>query len=233
MRLSPSLLALAAIVAAAAPAAAATRDFPVDSFDRVRSTGPFDVRVHTGAPASAHATGDQALLDRISVTVRDGELRVGGTPGGWMSGWSWGGRRPMVVEVTVPMLRAVALTGSGDLTIDRVRTRSFGAAVTGSGDLNLPMVDAGEIALTLGGSGDLTAAGRAGHARVAGHGSGDLDAGKLVAQTADVELAGSGDVTLGATSTATVTLRGSGDAAITGGARCTTIRHGSGDIRCR
>ena len=52
----PPLVALATLVARAAPADAATRNFGVSGFDRIRVDGPFRVRLATGVAPFASAT---------------------------------------------------------------------------------------------------------------------------------------------------------------------------------
>lgn len=228
-------------LAACAPASAATRGFPVGAFDRIESTGSADVRVTVGPAPSAEATGEQRSLDRLSVRVEGGVLKIGVLPGGgwnsdgWNSGgWnmSWGARKATIVHVTVPMLREATLTGSGDMDVDQVRTRGFAATLVGSGDLMVHAIDAQDVALTLRGSGDVRASGQARQARVVVSGSGDVDARGLRVADAFIQSSGSGDIALGATHMARVMLSGSGDVTVVGGARCDTVKHGSGDVRC-
>src|SRR5687768_12032998 len=79
-----ALLALAA----AAPAGGAERSYSVTDFDRVQVDGPYRVSLRTGLTSGARAEGSQEALDRISVDVQGGTLRVrrnrsawGGYPG--------------------------------------------------------------------------------------------------------------------------------------------------------
>src|SRR5205085_8430910 len=59
-----------------------SRDFQVaGAFDKVNLNGPMDVDVRVGAQASVRAEGQAAGLDRLEITVVDGELRVGTKPG--------------------------------------------------------------------------------------------------------------------------------------------------------
>src|SRR4051795_2583641 len=81
----PLLIALAAV---AAPADAATRNFGISSFEKVRVDGPFKVTLTTGVPPFARATGSPDALDRVSIDVRGNTIVVhsnldswGGYPG--------------------------------------------------------------------------------------------------------------------------------------------------------
>ena len=225
-----ALLPLA--LAACTSASAATRGFPVGGFDRIRSSVPFDVRVHTGSAPSVVAEGPQEALDRLKIEVRGGELVIGTTPGGWFSGWHLGHGRA-VITVGAPAISAAALSGPGNLDIDRVQGRSFAASVSGPGDMGIGQLETGHADLSLSGRGDLTVAGRAGSARMAVSGPGDIRAAKLMLRDASITVSGPGDVSAYATGTADVTLSGPGDVTVTGGARCSVTKHGPGDVTCR
>lgn len=224
------LLAGLAMAAMAGAAQAAERGFTVAGFDRVRTAGPFDVVVKVGGPISVRASGRQAAIDRLQVTSEGGQLRIDAIKGGW-GGWDADLGR-VTVAVTMPSLRAVALAGSGNVAVDRVRSTAFDAAVAGSGDLTVGTVQADALTLTLNGSGDLTVSGRAARGKVVLTGSGDIHAAGLTLGTAQVAVAGSGGAALAATGTAAVSLVGSGDVTITGPAKCAVTKRGSGDVVC-
>ena len=129
-------LAVAALsLLAAAPAAAAERNFPVGGFDRLALEGSPDVTVVTGRAPSVRATGDADALDRLDVHVEGGTLRIGHKRNGW--NWDWGRHARTHVEVTVPMLRGVDTAGSGDVRVDRIKVRDFAGAIAGSGSLTV------------------------------------------------------------------------------------------------
>lgn len=229
-RIVPILLATAGVLAAGA-AHAADRAFPVGGFDHIRSSVPFDVRVHTGTAPSVHARGPQAALDRLIVEVVHGELVLRSQRGRWWSGWNWH-RERAIVEVTVPMLTGATLSGPGDLTIDRIQARRFGATLNGPGDLAIGAIDTGDVTLVLNGPGGMTVAGRAARAAITLRGPGDVRANGLSVRDATIGLSGPGDVTLSASGTVTGTLNGPGDITVHGGARCMISKHGPGDVHC-
>ncbi len=207
----------------------ASRSFQVTAFDRISLTGSPDVVVAVGGQASVRAEGDAADLDRLEIAVVDGELRVSMRPGS--SSW-FGARRGITVHVTVPSLQGAAITGSGDISIDRVEGQSFAARVGGSGDLGVRQLRVAEASFSLTGSGGISAAGAAQRTSAALNGSGDLSLAGFETGDATVSLVGSGDIALRATGTAQVRLTGSGDIAIAGPARCTIAKTGSGDVSC-
>lgn len=230
MRLA--IAALLAATAAAAPALADTRDFPVGKFDRITTNGPWNVRVHTGRAPSVHADATRETLDRLTVEVVNGELRIGSKSVGWSGLWHWGSWKNTTIDVTVPMIDAVTLNGPGDLTVDRIRTPHFAARLSGPGNINLPAIETGHLDLDLSGPGDITLAGKAGDARVRLSGPGDIHGKGLTVGDVDVHLSGPGDITLNAFGNATGSLSGPGDITLTGHAKCSISKSGPGDVHC-
>ena len=120
----------AAVALGASVAQAETRSFPATGFDRVGSSGPWDVSIATGKAASVRAEGATEDLDRMRIEVRDGALEIGSKKRMW-SGWKNMGK--VRVWVTMPSLRAVGVAGSGDVTVDKANAKAFKASVAGSG----------------------------------------------------------------------------------------------------
>jgi hypothetical protein len=212
--------------------ATARRDFPVaGAFDRIALAGSTDVIVTVGGAPSVRAEGDADTLERLEIINAGGQLQIGlrNRSGSW---FRWGHNRGVTVHVTMPSLAAAAITGSGDMRIDRVEGARFAGSVTGSGDMNVGAVTVGEASFSVTGSGDIRAAGRADRASATVVGSGDLILGGLEAATATISVAGSGDIAIRATQTAAVEVRGSGDVTVAGPAHCTISKSGSGNVRC-
>jgi hypothetical protein len=222
------LLLLAAMLIAT-PTLAAERGFPVGDFHGIALSGSPDVVVTTGRTASVHATGSEEALDRLEIRVEDGTLKIGNKRG---LDWSWRDHGPVRIAVGVPMIRAIAVAGSGDVKADRIKVKDFAAAIAGSGDITIAALDADATSFAVSGSGDVTAAGRCGAGVVKLAGSGDMKFGGLKCETLSVNVAGSGDVAAFASRTANVAIRGSGDVTVTGGGRCTVSTTGSGKAHC-
>ncbi|WP_031263283.1 GIN domain-containing protein, partial [Curtobacterium sp. B18] len=73
-----------------------------------------------------------------------------------------------------PALGAVAVTGSGDVTVDRVQGDALDLALSGSGSLSVGTVDVGALLAVMTGSGDMSLTGKARTANATVTGSGDL-----------------------------------------------------------
>jgi hypothetical protein len=230
------IAAIAALVAlplaaCTTSAEAATQNYSVTDFSKIRISGPFDVHVHVGGSPSAHATGPKDALDRLSIEQNGDTLVVKTLPGGW-GGWPTGSHGPVVVEVSAPDLNAVSVTGSGDVTVDRMHGDAVDLALSGSGSLDIGTIDVGAVSAVMTGSGDMSLTGKARTANAMLTGSGDLKAAGLLADDAQAKLVGSGDLSLGARHLVKVVLAGSGDVTISGPAACAITRSGSGDVHC-
>jgi hypothetical protein len=220
------------------------------TFSRIRVGGPFDVTVREGSPAAVVVQALPADQEKVNVEVKGDTLVVGST-----GRWTWGGEpergaKP-VVTVTLPELRGLDVSGSGDARAETgPAARDLGLSVGGSGSIAWKGV-AATLALAVSGSGDVKAegpsrkldvkvsgsgdvaySGTSGAVTVAVSGSGDVKlAGE--AESLDVSTAGSGDVEAGgfAVRDAKVAIAGSGDAALRlAGGGLTTRIAGSGDV---
>lgn len=220
------------VAAAATPATAATRGYPVSGFARLKVEGPFEVSVHTGPAASVKARGPDAGIKRLVVESRGSTLVISTEKGWHWPSMNWGKNETIHIDVTVPMLEAAELVGSGDVIIDRIRTAAFSAKVTGSGDLSIARLDTRRLSAIVTGSGDLTVAGHTGRADASVTGSGDIRGTALSVDQLTASVTGSGDLNIGPTKEAKARVMGSGDISIAGHPRCTTSKLGSGDIRC-
>ncbi|MEO5640879.1 MAG: head GIN domain-containing protein [Sphingomicrobium sp.] len=207
----------------------ATRDYPVGAFTGIAVAGAYEVEVRTGSAPSVHAEGGQNRLDKMAVRVDGDTLHIEPVKSMHLS---WRDDDKVKLVVTVPMLAAADIAGSGDVRVDHVAGPAFKGSIAGSGNLRLDRVETASLDLDIAGSGDITAAGKSESVKYDITGSGDIDAERLIAQTAAVSITGSGGVHAHATGTASVEVMGSGDVIVTGGAKCTVAKTGSGDIRC-
>lgn len=124
------------------------RHVPV--FHQLDLTGSNEVVVTVGAPRSVTVYGDDNLVDRVSTVVRAGRLLIG-THG------SFSTRAPMHVEVQVPSLDAIVLSGSGVIRASG-RTARLDVTLTGSGDLQLASLAVRDVHAVVEGSGRILVA---------------------------------------------------------------------------
>lgn len=174
---------------------AATQTRSLASFTTVDLTGANNVTVHVGGKQAVVVRADDNLIGLITTEVRAGRLAIG-TSG------SLSAESPMSVDISVPTLRAVAITGSGVVSVDGIRGAHFTVQLPGSGLLRAS-----------GGIDRLDA-------RLSG--SGDLQLQNLVAHHATALVTGSGRLEVNATKTLDASVTGSGAIFYTGNPRTVT-----------
>jgi hypothetical protein len=184
-------------------AASETRN--VAAFTAVELSGSNNVDIRVDGTQSVVVHADDNLLSRVTTTVNDGRLVIGNTPGSFTT------KTPMRVEIHVPTLAALALTGSGVVSAAGISTPSF--------------------TVTLGGSGRIYAYGSSDRLDVRLAGSGDAQLRDLQARAVHAVVSGSGRIVTTATETLDASVPGSG-AIVYGGApaHVTSNVTGSGTV---
>ena len=104
-------------------AAAQARD--VAAFNSVDLAGGNNVVIRVGEKQSVVVKADDNLLDRVTTEVQSGRLVIANTPGSLTT------RSPMSVEIDVPTLDALALTGSGNIVVNGIKAQSLEVTLPG------------------------------------------------------------------------------------------------------
>jgi hypothetical protein len=223
----------AALIASAAPAGAATRNFGITDFQKVRVDGPFAVKLSTGVAPFARATGSTAALDRVAVEVRGNTLVVHNNLDSW-GGYPGQNVGPVTIELGTHDLSAAWLNGSGIIAIDRVKGLSFDLSVQGSGLGEIAQVSVDQLNVSVVGTASARLAGQAAKVTAVIRGISSLDASALSAK--DATLGADGAATISATIGNSVTVDANGPATIRLGGRpsCTLRVSGSASVTgCR
>lgn len=207
------------------------RNFAVGAFDAVALDGPDNVRIVYGPATTVSAIGDPNTLDKLDIRVVGNTLKIGRKGNSWSIGWRDNGADPLVT-VTMPLLRSVAVGGSGNMNVGRVEIDNFSAAIGGSGDLELASIKAKTVNFSIDGSGTLKAVGAVDDITMSAGGSGDIDADRLMSARATLSATGSGDIRATVSGKATIQSGGSGDVVLRGTDQCSIQTSGSGDVRC-
>ena len=163
--------------------AAETRSTP--AFSAVHLSGTNEVRITVGPRRSVVVHADDNLVDQVSTTVEAGVLNVS-------EQGSFTASSPMYVDVSVPALDAVTLTGTGAVSVQGI-------------DTDLLRVELPET-----GTGAVTATGSVRRLNARLGGTGDLQLSQLRADEADVTLSGTGRIETQVTGTLRATLSGDG-----------------------
>jgi Putative auto-transporter adhesin, head GIN domain len=186
-------------------AATATRAVP--AFRAFELAGSNQVAIRVGPRRSVTLHGDDNLLPLVTTRVEAGTLVLGNER-------SFATNAPMSVDVTVPTLRALTISGLGTVVVDGVRSP--------------------RLTVVLDGSGVVRVAGRAGRLVATVRGSGQLALGQLAARDVRALLAGAGQIVVVATRSLDASLPGTGEIAYSGNPRdLTRIVTGTGSITPR
>ncbi|WP_187365583.1 head GIN domain-containing protein [Trebonia kvetii] len=162
---------------------AASQARAVAAFDSLDLAGANNVTVVVGRPQSVVVRADNNLLSHVTTQVTDGTLVIGNSG-------SFSTRTPMSVDVRVPSLTALALTGSGQITVTGISTPQLTVSVVGSGLL--------------------TASGTATRLNVSLPGSGQAQLFQLAAEHVRAVLAGSGLIQVAPTASLDASVHGTG-----------------------
>jgi hypothetical protein len=227
------LFVIAASAVFAAPAAAATRNFGITGFDKVRVDGPFRVKLVTGVAPFARATGSAAALDRVAIEVRGNTLVVHNSLHSW-GGYPGTDSGPVEVTLGTHDLGAAWINGSGTIAIDRVKGLSFDLSVQGSAGGDIGRVDIDQLNVSVVGTASARIAGQAAKLTAVVRGISTLDASGLAAK--DATIGADGAATVGASVSNSVTIDASGPATVRldGRPACTLHASGSASVSgCR
>ena len=163
---------------------AATQPREVAAFQSIDLAGSNNVVIRVGEKQSVVVKADDNLLDRVTTEVHSGTLVIANTPGSFTT------KGPMRVEVDLPALDALTLSGSGNVV------------VTG--------VEAKRLAVNLPGSGTLAGDGTATRLDVTVGGSGTVQLTRLVAADVRADVSGSGSIFVTVTKRLDASVSGSG-----------------------
>ena len=200
----------------------------VASFSKLRVEGPFDVRINQAGSEGLKVSADDNIEPLIESRVEGDTLVLRVQE---RSGYST--RHAPVVWLDVKQLQSVQISGSGDVSMERLKGDSFNLSLSGSGDLSIGLLEVKQLSAHLSGSGDVRIAGRAEQQSWTLHGSGDVDARSLGGAAAKAQLSGSGDLSLGVVDSLDVSLSGSGDLSYAGRPKLSQRISGSGEVSAR
>jgi hypothetical protein len=227
------LIAATASLILASPVHAATRNFGITGFTKIRVEGPYKVTLTTGVPPFAKATGSATALGRVAIDVRGDTLVVQTNPSAW---GGYPGENPGPVEVAIGThdLSSASLTGAGSIAIDRVQGLTFSLAVQGSGAAEIGNVAADQMEVSLAGTASAKLKGRARSVTALVRGLSSLDAANLTSPEAHITADGSSTIDANVTDTARVDAWGPATIRLSGRPSCTLKVTGSTNVSgCR
>lgn len=184
---------------------AATQTRNLAAFSGVELAGANNVTVRVGGQRSVVVHADDNLLGHVTTRVDAGSLVIGNTSG------SLAARSPLRVEVNMPSLEALKLSGSGVVSVTGIKAKGLTVILSGGGVLRASG-SATRVDVTLGGSGDAQLKG-------------------LVARDVHAVVSGSGRILVTATESLDASVPGAGAIVYSGNpAQVTTNITGSGAV---
>jgi hypothetical protein len=220
-------------LALAAPASAATRNFGITSFEKIRVDGPFRVRLATGVAPFATASGSPAALDGVAIDVQGNTLVVHANTSSW-GGYPGQVAGPVEINLGTHDLSSAWISGSGTLAIDRVRALKFDLSVQGSGGATIAQTDVDQLNVAIAGTASGTLAGRAGMMTAIVRGISSLDAANLATKDATIGADGAATIKANVTNAVTVDAIGPATILLAGRPACTLRVKGSTSVSgCR
>ena len=227
------LFACTAALSLATPADAASRNFGISGFTKVRVDGPFKVTLATGVAPFAKATGSTAALDRVAVDVRGDTLVVHTNTSSW-GGYPGSDAGTVEVMIGTHDLTNAWVNGAGSLAIDKVKGLSFALSVQGAGSAEIGDVRVDQMNVGLVGTANAKLTGEAKKLTALVRGISSLDAVAL--RTSDAKVGAEGAATVNANVSNAVSVDANGTATIrfAGRPSCTLKVKGSTSVSgCR
>jgi hypothetical protein len=175
-----------------------------------------------------------STLEDIVTEVRNGELVIRFKNRNFF----WRSFNPGSIEiyVRVPDIEGLAVSGSGDIIADkRITSRRMEMAVSGSGNIKLNDLRTERVKASVSGSGSLVieSGGMAEEFNASISGSGNVRAADFEAENAEVHVSGSGNCSIHAAETLKARVAGSGSVYYSGNPQVDSSVSGSGRVRSR
>jgi len=137
----------------------------------------------------------------------------------------------VTVYVTLPTVRGLAVSSSGQLQADSIQAQHLALGVSSSGRLLISQLRADTLRAVLSSSGSITAAGVCAYSSLGVSGSGRINTQALAVQDCRARLHSSGSCRVNVARTLEAHLSGSGSVLVSGHPQITSRTSGSGRVR--
>lgn len=186
-----------------------TQERTLGAFTSVSSTSSFEVNIVQGASQKVTISGYENLIDLVDLVVTDGKLRISFKK----SRNQYINNVNIEVNIVVPELNAITLSGSGDIDIENFKnSKSLKCNVAGSGNISFKNCSYTTSTFAV-------------------NGSGNINAFSLTTNDAAVTVNGSGNVDVNCTGNLDVSIAGSGNVNYSGDAKVKQNIAGSGNVK--
>jgi hypothetical protein len=202
----------------------------VTEFYGVENHTDFDVEIIADRDYGVEVIADENLLSYIKTSVRDGNLIVDTDNDRCIKS-----RHDIVIEVRMPSIDMIELTGSGNIDADDFDCNNIEIRNSGSGDIDILNIVSPEVVdIVLTGSGDIVLWGKARKGIYTLSGSGNIEADDFKVEHCEATNSGSGNIYCYVYDFLRATISGSGDIFYSGSpAEIIEEDSGSGELRSR
>ena len=200
------------------------KNIQVPSFKGVKLAFSGNVVLKQGSTQSVKVEGQENIIDLISTEVRDGIWKLKFTK-------NVRNYKKLNVYITVPSLKYVGVSGSGNIKTENNFTNlgDLEVKISGSGNIKFEG-QAQSLKTSISGSGNMKLRGSANEVYVRISGSGNINTSEVKTANCEVKISGSGDAKVYASDKLNVRVSGSGDVMYYGQPKIKSKITGSGDL---
>jgi len=206
-----------------------TEERPVSGFDQVVFEGLGELTITQGELEALTIEAESNVMGRVTTEVKGDTLYIGLRPS--LFGISIVPTRPIRHDLRVRNLRAIEVTGLGNVSAGAIRGDRLRVDMNGGGRIVVRALNADLLELTLSGLGGCEVAGAVRRQDILITGGGDYDGSELASEIAEVTLTGLGKATVWASDALDVELTGAGSVEYYGDPRVTQSVTGLGRVR--
>lgn len=202
----------------------------VSGFDKIDFAVAGEVYITIGENFSVVLEGDKQLIDDIETKVSGGELVIK------RDSWLDMGNRKVIVDITMPALTGVDVSGSGKVILNNaLKGERLDVDISGSGKVCLVDVTLGEIDCNISGSGGLLAegSGTVKKLEINISGSGSYKGESTSVGRMHASISGSGNCDCLVTEMLEADISGSGNIVYAGNPKIDASISGSGKVRTK
>jgi len=203
-------------------------EMSVSSFEKIKSSGSWDIRFHESRDYRVIVTIDSNLEEYVDIYTKNNTLHIE------MKN-DWGNKTIIftkyVVDVYCPVLMGVTLSGSEKFEgIDEIVAPLFDVVITGSGKVN-GRFNCKNFSTKISGSGNITVSGISNYTDITISGSGNFNGSNFSTKNASINVSGSGKVSICVSDNLNATISGSGKITYCGSPVVNSKISGSGTIK--
>lgn len=188
--------------------------------------GPDTVIITNGKKLAITVEGDQAAIDAMRFSLKDGTLGI------LRASENWKNTGAATVRVTMPSPKSLTLLASGKIEAESM-AGAASVQILGSGKIAIAGVAADSLDVTIAGSGSFDAAGTTRSMEMTVAGSGGASMAGLKTDGGKISIMGSGSAEFASDGEVSAEIMGSGNVTVIGNATCTVNSMGSGTVTCK